>query len=52
MILLLYEYRGWALVTFFTAGITDLLDGLAARLPAKKPPSAPGSTRWPTSYCS
>ena len=36
VILLLYEYRGWALVTFFTAGITDLLDGLAARLTGEK----------------
>jgi len=36
VILLLYEYRGWALVTFFTAGLTDLLDGLAARLTGEK----------------
>ena len=32
VILLLYGYRGWALVTFFAAGVTDLLDGLIARL--------------------
>src|SRR5688500_915198 len=31
VILLLYGYRGWALVTFFTAGATDMLDGLIAR---------------------
>ena len=31
VILLLYGYRGWALVSFFIAGITDLLDGLIAR---------------------
>ena len=31
VILLLYGYRGWALVSFFVAGITDLLDGLIAR---------------------
>ena len=36
VILLLYEYRGWALLTFFTAGITDMLDGLAARLTGEK----------------
>jgi cardiolipin synthase (CMP-forming) len=36
VILLLYEHRGWALVTFFTAGLTDLLDGLAARLTGEK----------------
>ena len=36
VILLLYEYRGWALVAFFTAGLTDLLDGLAARLTGEK----------------
>jgi cardiolipin synthase (CMP-forming) len=35
-ILLLYEYRGWALFTFFTAAITDLLDGLIARLTRQK----------------
>lgn len=31
VILLMYGYRGWALVTFFMAGATDLLDGLIAR---------------------
>jgi cardiolipin synthase len=31
VILLLYGYRGWALVTFLTAGVTDLFDGLIAR---------------------
>ena len=31
VILLLYGYRGWALITFLTAGATDLLDGLIAR---------------------
>ena len=32
VILLMYGYRGWALVTFFTAGVTDMLDGLIARI--------------------
>jgi cardiolipin synthase len=36
VILLLYGYRGWALVTFFTAGITDMLDGLIARRAGQK----------------
>ena len=36
VILLLYGYRGWALVTFFAAGITDLFDGLIARLSGQK----------------
>ena len=31
VILLVYGYRCWALVTFLTAGITDLFDGLIAR---------------------
>jgi cardiolipin synthase len=31
VILLLYGYRGWALITFFTAAATDLFDGLIAR---------------------
>ena len=31
VILLMYGYRGWALITFLTAGATDLLDGLIAR---------------------
>ena len=32
VILLMYGYRGWALVTFLTAGLTDLFDGLIARM--------------------
>ncbi len=36
VILLVYEYRGWALVTFLTAGATDLLDGLIARTTGQK----------------
>ena len=36
VILLVYGYRGWALVTFLTAGLTDLLDGLTARLTGHK----------------
>lgn len=36
VILLLYGYRGWALITFFLAAITDLLDGLAARWTGQK----------------
>ncbi len=36
VILLIYGYRGWALVTFVAAGVTDLLDGLAARLTGQK----------------
>lgn len=36
VILLLYGYVGWALVTFIVAGITDMLDGLIARLTAQK----------------
>jgi cardiolipin synthase len=36
VILLLYGYRGWALLTFFSAGITDLLDGLIARWSGQK----------------
>ena len=35
-ILLLYGYRGWALVVFLAAGITDLFDGLIARRTGKK----------------
>lgn len=31
VILLVYGYRGWALVVFLSAGATDLLDGLIAR---------------------
>ena len=36
VILLLYGYRGWALITFFTAGVTDMLDGLIARKTGQK----------------
>lgn len=36
VILLMYGYRGWALVTFLVAGLTDLLDGLIARLSGEK----------------
>lgn len=36
VILLLYGHRGWALVTFMTAGITDLFDGLIARRTGQK----------------
>ncbi len=32
----MYGYRGWALVSFFIAGITDLLDGLIARRAGQK----------------
>ena len=36
VILLVYGYRGWALVTFLTAGLTDLFDGFTARLTGHK----------------
>ena len=36
VILLMYGYRGWALVSFLVAGITDLLDGLIARWAGQK----------------
>lgn len=36
VILLIYGYRGWALLTFMVAGLTDLLDGLIARLAGEK----------------
>jgi cardiolipin synthase len=36
VILLIYGYRGWALVIFFVAGVTDLFDGLIARLTGEK----------------
>ena len=36
VILLIYGYRGWALVIFITAGLTDLLDGLIARMTGEK----------------
>jgi cardiolipin synthase (CMP-forming) len=36
VIQLLYGHRGWALVTFIAAGLTDLLDGLTARITGQK----------------
>lgn len=36
VILELYGYRGWALVSFVAAGITDLFDGLIARKTGQK----------------
>ena len=36
VIQLFYGYRGWALITFFAAGITDLFDGLIARWRGQK----------------
>ena len=36
VILLLYGHRGWALTTFFAAGVTDLFDGLIARRTGQK----------------
>jgi cardiolipin synthase (CMP-forming) len=36
VILLLYGHRGWALVTFLCAAVTDLLDGLIARWTRQK----------------
>lgn len=36
VICLLYGYNGWALVTVAAAGVTDLLDGLIARLTGQK----------------
>jgi cardiolipin synthase len=36
VILLVYGYRGWALVTFLAAALTDLLDGLIARIAGQK----------------
>ena len=36
VILLMYGYRGWALVTFLAAGLTDLFDGLIARMTGDK----------------
>ncbi len=36
VILLLYGYRGWALLAFLTAGLTDMFDGLIARLTRQK----------------
>ena len=36
VILLLYGHQGWALITFMVAGLTDLLDGLIARMTGEK----------------
>jgi cardiolipin synthase len=36
VILLLYGYNGWALVSFLVAGLTDLFDGLIARMAGQK----------------
>jgi cardiolipin synthase len=36
VILLIYGYRGWALIIFLTAGLTDLFDGLIARATGEK----------------
>ena len=36
VILMIYGYRGWALVTFVAAGVTDLFDGLIARTLGEK----------------
>jgi cardiolipin synthase (CMP-forming) len=36
VIQLLYGHQGWALLTFLTAGLTDLLDGLIARITGQK----------------
>jgi cardiolipin synthase len=35
-ILVIYGYRGWALVVFLTAALTDLLDGFIARATGEK----------------
>ena len=36
VILVVYGYLGWALVTFLVAGITDALDGLIARMAGQR----------------
>jgi cardiolipin synthase len=36
VILLMYGYRGWALLTFFGAALTDVFDGLIARWTGQK----------------
>ena len=36
VIMLIYGHQGWALITFMVAGLTDLLDGLIARLAGEK----------------
>src|SRR4030095_13970900 len=35
-ILLLYGYRGWALLVFLAAGVTELFDGFIGRLAGQK----------------
>ena len=52
VLLVVYGYLGWALLTFLIAGVTDALDGLIARRAGSARASAPGSTRWRTSCCS
>lgn len=36
VLLLIYDYPGWALLTFVTAGVTDALDGVIARWSGQK----------------
>ena len=36
VLLVVYGHPGWALITFFIAGLTDALDGLIARLAGQK----------------
>ena len=36
VILMIYDYHGWALVLFVSAGLTDMLDGLIARRTGQK----------------
>jgi cardiolipin synthase len=36
VLLIVYGYLGWALIVFLTAGLTDALDGLIARLASQK----------------
>lgn len=38
ILLLVYQYFGWALLIFLLAGITDMLDGLIARKLGRKTP--------------
>ena len=38
VLLIVYGYLGWALVTFFVAGATDALDGLIARRAGQQTP--------------
>ena len=51
VILTLYGEFGWALVVFALAGLTDLLDGLAARAAGRRASLARGSIPRPTSCC-